>query len=271
MAARVASLHVYPVKSCRGIELDSSPVGERGLAFDREWMIVDTDGRFVTQRDVPRLALIVPSLTDAALELETPGSGRLGVPLDVDGATRPVTVWRDSFPAIDQGDEAAAWLSSALQRPLRLVRFDPAVHRHCNVTYVGASGAHTAFADAYPLLILSQASLADLNSRLSQPLPMNRFRPNVVLSGINAYDEDHIGEIRLGALALKLVKRCTRCQITTTDQSTALVGVEPLPTLAGYRMNDELGGVTFGMNAIVAGGAGLAIHRGDRASCTFNF
>jgi uncharacterized protein YcbX len=271
MAATIASLCVYPVKSCRGIALETSPVGERGLAFDREWMIVDGDGRFVTQRELPRLALVEPSLTSAALWLETPGSRRLAVPLAFDGITRPVTVWRDSVPAVDQGDEAAAWLSSALQRPLRLVRFDLAVRRYCSVTYAGDSGAHTAFADAYPLLILSEASLADLNSRLAQPLPMNRFRPNVVLSGIDAYDEDHIDEIRVGALALKLVKHCTRCQITTTDQSTAVVGAEPLSTLARYRMNADLGGVTFGMNAIVAAGAGLTINRGDRASCAFKF
>ncbi len=271
MGATIASLHVYPVKSCRGIALETSPVVERGLAFDREWMIVDNDGRFVTQRDVPRLVLVETSLTHAALELEVPDSSRLTVPLNLDGATRLVTVWSDSVPAIDQGDEAAAWLSSALHLPLRLVRFDLAVRRHCNVAYAGDSGAHTAFADAYPLLILSEASLADLNSRLAQPLPMNRFRPNVVLSGIDAYDEDHFDEIRLGSLAFKLVKHCIRCRITTTDQSTAVVGTEPLATLASYRMNAQLGGVTFGMNAIVAAGAGLVINRGDKASCAFRF
>jgi uncharacterized protein YcbX len=271
MSATIASLHVYPVKSCRGIAVDTSPVGERGLAFDREWMIVDGDGRFVTQRDLPRLALVEPSLTASALELEAPHAPRLTVPLNLDGATLPVTVWNDILTAIDQGREAAAWLSSVLHLPLRLVRFDRAVRRLCNVTYAGDSGAHTAFADAYPLLILSEASLADLNSRLEAPLPMNRFRPNVVLSGIDAYDEDHFDEIRLGGLAFKLVKHCTRCQITTTDQSTTIVGTEPLATLAGYRMNDALGGVTFGMNAIVASGAGLTINRGDRASCAFRF
>jgi uncharacterized protein YcbX len=271
MAASVASLHVYPVKSCRGIALETSPVSDRGLAFDREWMVVDGDGRFVTQRDLPRLALIEPSLLGGALELSSPGCGRLAVPLSMDGAARGVTVWNDSFPAVDQGDEAAAWLSSALQQSVRLVRFDPVVRRYCNVSYAGETGAHTAFADAYPLLILSEASLADLNSRLGEPLPMNRFRPNVVLSGIDAYDEDHIDEIRAGGIAFKLVKRCTRCQITTTDQSTAVVGNEPLSTLAGYRMNAELGGVTFGMNAIVVAGAGLALHRGDRVSCAFRF
>ncbi len=271
MAAIVASLHVYPVKSCRGIALASAPVGERGLAFDREWMIVDGEGKFVTQRELPRLALLAPSLTSKTLELETAGMGRLAVPFDLEGAILPVTVWRDSFSAFDQGDEAAAWLSSAMQRPLRLVRFDAAFRRYCNPTYAGSSGAHTSFADAFPLLILSEASLADLNARLPRPLPMNRFRPNLVLSGIDAYDEDHIDEIRLGGIALKPVKRCTRCQITTTDQATAVAGVEPLPTLARYRLDEELEGVTFGVNALVAAGAGLVIHRGDRASCAFKF
>ena len=202
MAANIASLYVYPVKSCRGIALETSLVGERGLAFDREWMVVDGDGRFVTQREVPRLALVEPSLTATALELEAPGSGRLAVPLESDGATRPVTVWRDSFPAVDQGDEAAAWLSSALQRPLRLVRFDLAVRRYCNETYAGDSGAHTSFADAYPLLILSEASLADLNARLvakgHAALPMNRFRPNLVVKGCEAFAEDTWKRIRIG-------------------------------------------------------------------------
>lgn len=271
MAASIAALYVYPIKSCRGIALETSSVGERGLAFDREWMVVDGDGRFVTQREVPRLALVEPTLNAATLELRAPGSVPLAVPLESKGAIRPVTVWRDSVPAVDQGDEAAAWLSSALQLPLRLVRFDLAVRRYCNEAYAGDSGAHTSFADAYPLLILSEASLADLNSRLEEPLPMNRFRPNVVLSGIDAYDEDHIDEIRVGGLAFKLVKHCTRCQITTTDQITAVVGAEPLSTLGRYRMNAGLGGVTFGMNAIVTAGAGLAIHRGDRASCAFKF
>jgi uncharacterized protein YcbX len=271
MTASIASLHVYPVKSCRGLTLESARMAERGLAFDREWMIVDGGDRFVTQRELPGLALVAPSLTADLLELEFPGSKRLSVPLDTAGATRQVIVWRDTVRAIDQGDEAASWLSAALKTPLRLVRFDAGVERACNVTYVRDSGAHTAFADAYPLLILSEASLADLNSRLSRALPMNRFRPNLVLSGIEAYDEDHIDEIRIGMVSLKLVKRCTRCQITTTDQATAVVGVEPLATLAGYRMDPVLEGVAFGMNAIVTAGVGNALHRGDTVSYAFRF
>jgi uncharacterized protein len=271
MTASISSLYVYPVKSCRGVAVESSSIGDRGLAFDREWMIVDGDGRFVTQGELPQLALVEPSLTAAALELEAPGRPRLSIPFGFAGGVCEATVWRDSVRAFDQGDEASSWLSSTLHRPLRLVRFDRAFERHCNVAYVGDSGAHTAFADAYPLLILSEASLADLNSRLTEPLPMNRFRPNVVLSGIEAYDEDYVDEIHVGSIVFKLVKPCTRCQITTTDQDTAVVGREPLATLAGYRMDPKLEGVTFGMNAIVTAGTGHAVHRGDPAACAFRF
>jgi uncharacterized protein YcbX len=143
-----------------------------------------------------------------------------------------VTVWRDTLPAIDQGNAASLWLSARLGREAHLVRFDPAVRRACNRAYVGESGAHIGFADAYPLLVLSEASLGDLNARLAAPLPVNRFRPNVLLTDCEAYDEDHIDEIVTGSIRMKLVKPCTRCQITTTDQETAERGSEPLATLA---------------------------------------
>jgi hypothetical protein len=182
-----------------------------------------------------------------------------------------VTVWRDTLPAIDQGDDVAAWLSEFLDRAVRLVCFDAQVRRACNRAYVGDSGAHTGFADAYPLLVLSSASLADLNGRLAQSLPVDRFRPNVLLSGLAAYDEDHIEEIAVGAVRMKLVKPCTRCQITTTDQRTGERGPEPLATLATYRMNAALEGVAFGVNAMPTAGLGAAIATGAAASCTLRF
>src|SRR5882757_6521665 len=241
MNATVASLFVYPVKSCRGITLSSAQLTERGIAHDREWLIVDENGRFVTQREVPRLALIVPALSDKMLELRAPRLS-VAVPLDHDhtGKRSNVTVWRDTLQAIDQGDDAAAALSAWIGRPVRLVRFDPAVRRLCNPDFAGTGGAHHSFADGYPVLVISEASLADLNGRLATPLPINRFRPNLLLSGIEPYDEDHIDELTVGGVTLKVVKPCTRCQITTTDQSTASVGVEPLPTLAGYRYSAAL-------------------------------
>jgi uncharacterized protein YcbX len=271
MNATIASLFVYPVKSCRGIALSTACLTERGIAHDREWLIIDEGGRFITQRDVPRLALIEPALSDTALELAAPGLAFLAIPLDYQGSRRDVTVWRDTLPAIDQGDAAAHALSAWIGRPVRLARFDPSVRRLCNPDFAGPGGAHHSFADGYPILIASEASLADLNSRLATPLLIDRFRPNLLLAGIDAYDEDHIDELTIDGATLKLVKPCTRCQITTTDQSTALVGVEPLPTLAGYRYNAALDGVTFGMNAIVAAGAGTSIAVGAAATFTLDF
>ena len=271
MIAFIAALFVYPVKSCRGLQRSAAVVTERGLAHDREWMIVDAAGRFISQREVPRLALIVPALSAAALELTAPGMAAVTIPFDRSGVTLPVTVWRDRLPAIDQGDTVAAWISAWIGSTARLVRFDRRLRRTCNPAYAGDTGAHTAFADAYPLLVLAEASLADLNQRLESPLPLNRFRPNVVLSGVDAYDEDHIDELAVAGVTMKLVKRCTRCQVTTTDQDTASLGSEPLATLAGYRMDAALGGATFGVNAIVVAGEGRELTVGTDADCRFAF
>jgi len=269
--ATIAGLFVYPVKSCGGIAMREARLTERGLEGDRHWMVVDAEGRFISQREAPRLALVSVASSTTGLQLRAPGMSALDVPFETRGPSRIVSVWRDSVAAVDGGDIAAGWLSALIAREARLVRFDAHHRRPCNPAFVGASGAHTAFADAYPLLVIAQASLADLNHRLSSPLPMNRFRPNVVLSGIEAYDEDHIEEIRAGEVVLKLVKACTRCRVTTTDQETAEVGVEPLQTLSSYRHNSVLDGVTFGMNAIVTNGAGLSLSVGTSANCVLNF
>lgn len=282
--ATIAALNVYTVKGCRGIALARARVAERGLCAvkgpaivgDREWMIVNEQDAFVTQRTQPRLALIEPRLDEAALVLAAPGMAPLAVALDSSaGPTREVGVWESRVPAHDQGDEAARWLSAFLGVPLRLVRFDPAARRACDPHYTRGSGAHTAFADGYPLLVIGEASLADLNARLAargaMPTPMNRFRPNVVLAGLEPYDEDHVGTITADSVALRLVKPCTRCRVTTTDQETAEVGSEPLPTLAAYRNLPDLGGVAFGMNAIVVAGVGSELAVGARTACDFRF
>ena len=234
-------------------------------------MIVDTTGRFVTQRELPRLALIEPAVTGRSLLMRAPGMPQLEIALDLRGGVARATVWRDTLPVRDQGDEPAAWLSSYLDVAVRLVRFDGQTRRYCNPEYVGTSGAHTGFADGYPLLILSAASLDDLNRRLAEPLPIDRFRPNIVLAGVEAYDEDYIAEIECGPVKLKLVKACTRCRITTTDQSTATVGTEPLATLASYRHNRALDGVTFGMNGIVTAGFGHELACDSALNCAMSF
>ena len=263
------------MKGARGVALDRCVVETTGVthdgAADREWMIVDGDGRFVTQRDVAALALVSPSVHAGGLRLDAPGRA----PLLVDAArvandAREVQVWRSHVRGHDAGDEAARWLSAHLARDVRLVRFDRSKPRRCNPDFVGRSGAHTLFADGYPVLVIGSASLADLNARLASrghpPLPMNRFRPNVVVDGLAPYDEDHVETLAAGDVVLRMVKPCTRCQVTTIDQASAAAGIEPLPTLALYRHDARHAGVTFGMNAIVErGGAQAAGQRADVA------
>ena len=280
MDAFVGALSLYPFKGAGGIALDRAEVRDTGLASngvaDREWMAVDDDGVFVTQREVPRLALVATSIEDGRVVLSASGRGSLA--LDADprvAASRPVQVWSAHVRGHDAGDEAAAWLSGAIGEDVRVVRFDAAHPRWCNPEYVGSSGAHVRFSDGYPLLVIGRASLDHLNERLAAKgvaaLPMNRFRPNLVLDGLAPHDEDHLDTIAIDGVVLKPVKPCTRCEVTTTDQATARRGPEPLVTLASYRRDDRLAGVTFGMNAIVVEGAGRAIAVGARAACELRF
>lgn len=250
----IASLHVYPVKSCRGIALAQAELTPRGLRHDREWMVVAPEGRFLTQRELPRLALIKPEIADHELRLQAPGTDRIAVTLDDAGTapSREVTVWGDTVLARDEGDAAARWLSDFLRRSVRLVRFDPSRRRATDPVWSAGQPGESAFSDGYPVLVLSRASLGDLNARMPQALPLDRFRPNLVLDGCDPYAEDSLRVLQSGTATLRLVKPCTRCIITTTDQSTAeRDGEEPLRTLRGYRWSGELRGVTFGQNAIV--------------------
>jgi uncharacterized protein YcbX len=275
--ARIAGLSVYPVKACRGLDLPRVQVAPTGLATegvrDRGWMVVDAGGRFVTQREAPELALVRTAVRDGRLSLDVPGTGPV-VP-EADGPAIGVTVWRSNVRGVDAGHACARALSAHLGREVRMVRFDDALPRPCNPDWVGASGATTLFADGYPVLVIGRASLDDVNARLAAKgfpaLPMNRFRPNVVLDGLEPYDEDHLDTITAGEVTLKLVKPCTRCEVTTTDQETAHRNLEPLRTLATYRQNDRAGGVTFGMNAIVVAGAGASLAVGEPVDVAFRF
>ena len=192
----LAALHVYPVKSCRGVAVEEARLTEAGLEHDREWMIVTPDGRFVTQRELPRLALVETRLAEDALVLSAPGASAsagvasVTVPFGQAGAPVEVTVWRDRCLAFDQGEAASQWLSAFAGRPLRLVRFDPSRPRASEAAWTGGLSALTRFSDGFALLAISRASLADLNARLAVPLPMDRFRPNLVLDGLPAYGED---------------------------------------------------------------------------------
>lgn len=242
MDIHVSGLFVYPVKSCRGISLERARVGERGILYDREWMIVDGHGQFLTQRVLPRLSLIEAALEPDALVLRAIGMPELR--LQLEGLTGPecvVTVWKDDCRAYDEGPHVAGALSRFLGQPCRLVRMT------ANDLRQATSGeARVGFSDGYPFLLISEASLIDLNSRLPEPLPMNRFRPNIVVDGCESYAEDSWKRIKIGSVRLDGMTQCTRCAITTTDQATAERGHEPLRTLATYRRTPD--GVVFGRN-----------------------
>lgn len=257
----MTALNVYPVKSCAGTPLPNAQIGPRGILHDREFMLTDLEGHFVTQREMPRLALVRPALSDERLCLDAPGMPSFALTPTDDGSRQPVVIWRDTVVAVDQGGEVAEWLSYYLGRDLRLVRFPSDGVRPLDPRFAPRPTDQVGFADGYPLLLISEESLADLNSRLAEPLPMHRFRPNVVVAGSGeAYAEDQWAEVRIGSIQFDVVKPCARCVITTTNQSTAERGLEPLATLATYRRVPR--GVLFGQNLVHAAQGRLAV--GDR-------
>lgn len=263
--ATITALNIYPVKSCAGIAMTKAQLTPTGFEHDRQWLIVQPNGRFVTQREQPRLALIRPELSARSLTLRAPGQDALDVAIDHPGAAMQVQCWKDHCASIDAGDAAASWLERYLGQPHRLVRFDPTFKRRADPTWTGTIESYAQFSDAFPWLLISQGSLDDLNSRLDAPLPMNRFRPNIVVAGLNAFEEDTVAELTLGSVALRPVKPCTRCAITTTNQDTGeRTGDDPLRTLRTYRLDRQLKGVTFGQNVIIRSGVGSWLSLGDR-------
>jgi uncharacterized protein YcbX len=270
MKATLEELYTYPVKSCRGIRHDAAQIEATGLAGDRHWMLVRPNGRFVTQRELPRMALIATALRADALELTAPGAARLVVASETRGAALDVIVWKFEGRGLDCGAAAAAWVSAFLETELRLVRFDSTAPRVCNPEWTPGAHAVTEFSDGFPILVISRASLAELNSRLPKALPMERFRPNLVIDGVGAYDEDRIHELRADGIAIRIVKPCTRCAITTTDQARGeRDGVEPLETLKAYRFDADLRGVMFGQNAIPIEGVGKTLRVGQTFDITW--
>lgn len=251
----VSSLHLYPVKSCRGIAVSSAEADEFGFLGDRRFMVVNAaDGLFLTQRAHPRMALIETALTRDALVLSGQTQGSVTVPFTASAGPRQVTVWKSTVTAEDCGDEPAQWLNAVLGGSLRLVRMGPAFHRPMTKA-ASRPGDVVTFADAEPFLVVSEASLADLNDRLigkgEAALPMNRFRPNLVVAGCAPYAEDNWQRIRVGDMIFRNGGLCARCPITTTDQETAERGKEPLKTLAGYRRDPaDPTDVNFGTNLI---------------------
>jgi uncharacterized protein YcbX len=237
----LTELNAYPLKSGGGTALRSAELTPRGLPFDREFMLVTPEGRFLSQRDHARMALMRPSYDGTVLTVDAPGAPRLVHKAADEGEVREVSVQRSQCQGVDQGDEAAAWFGDLLGADCRLVRFT-------GLRPTSRGGGEVMFADGYPLLVISAESLADLNARLDEPLPMNRFRPSLVVEGLGPYGEDEVRLLRVGETVIEMVKPCTRCVITTTDQRTAERGREPLRTLASYRTRDR--GIQFGQNCV---------------------
>jgi MOSC domain-containing protein len=264
--ARITALHTYPVKGCRGLAHTAQTLTHAGLAWDRHWMFISDAGRFLTQRECPGLARIDAVVTVGELRLRSHGHPELRCPFQAEGSRREVTVWRDRCLAQVSNVDTRDWLESVTGTRGQLVRSLPGDERTSAREFTGADVASVRFADAYALLLTNEASLEDLNARLDRPLPMSRFRPNLVLQGLKPYAEDEIDRIRIGDIELRCVKPCTRCIVTTTDQSTGeRDGDEPLRTLREYRWLASLSGVAFGINAIVVKGDGKSLHVGDHA------
>ena len=265
----IEELNTYPLKSGRGIPRQRVRIGRTGFEWDRNWMTVDRSGKFLSQRTHPLLAQIVPEVSSDALVLTVPGRAPLRVPHATEGSPVQVKVWDDTCEGIDQGDEAAAWLAGFLGEDIRLVRVVSEPRRIANPKYAGSDSHAVAFSDGFPILVVNRASLEDLNTRMPEAVPVNRFRPNIVLAGLPAFAEDRIDLVRMGDVELRLVKPCTRCIITSTDQQTGDRTTNPLPVLRTFRFDRALLGVTFGENAIVTTGVGAFLEVGREAAVTF--
>jgi hypothetical protein len=277
MNVRIAELNLYPVKGCRGLSLSTAGVAATGLEVDgigdREWLVVDAEGEFLSQREHPKMALIETRLTPASLLVKAPGMLLLEVPFESEGDVVTVRVWDDRVSAVTQGEIADAWLSRYLGTPARLVRFDYEGRRLASHRYTGKDDAPFKFADAFALLVTNTASLAAVNARLQRQghaaVAMNRFRPNIVLDGLPAFEEDYVRLLRVGPLAIRPVKPCARCSVPGVDPETGEHSPRVPDVLAAMRASDD--GVTFGVNAIVGEGAGAVLRVGDAVEVDLRF
>ena len=276
----IEAIHVYPVKSCAGTSPAAGLIVETGFDLDRSWMVVDEAGRFVTQRELPRMALVQPSFKGDEIVLRAPGMLALHVAVDRVEAKREVTVWNDTVSAYDMGALCAQWFSDFLGTRLGLVRFDPEAPRHSDRRWTGAIDAEAAFQDGFALLVVSSASLGEVNRRLAaageEAVTMARFRPNIVFGGLDAHGEDHLDVITFdtpdGAVSVKLVKPCPRCPIPDVDPLTGIPGHAVGDVLQRYRADPRLdGAITFGMNAVVVDGIDRSLRVGMTGRAGYAF
>lgn len=264
---KVLAAFVYPIKSMRAVEVSALQLDERGIVGDRRWMVVDAQGKFISQRTVPALARLQPSLMSGGVRIDD-GANVIAVPWpESGGMRRSVTVWQHQLDALDGGDEVASWLTGRLHVECRLVAFPHDAHRAVNPQY--AASAQTTFTDGYPMLWVNEASLDALNESLPAPLPMNRFRPNVVVRDSAAWKEDGWNKLHADGLVYEAVKPCARCAVITVDQTTAEKpqGSAPLSSLVQTHSLPEYGPV-FGMNVVPRGVGVLHVGAAVRVEMT---
>lgn len=261
----ISEIYVYPVKSLAGISLDSAQLNEAGFEYDRQWMVTRPDGAFMTQRNYPQMALVETRLNHGRLTLSSFGmEPHVVTPVEKDNGKRISTkVWGDPVQALEHDAQTSEWLSQAIGVDCRLVSFPDDEIRQCDPA-VSNAGEHTLFADAFPLLLLSRGSLDDLNARLENPVGMDRFRPNIVVSGCEPLAEDNWKKITVGDVRLRVTQACARCSVPTVNQQTGVLsGPEPIHTLSSYRQRAD-GEVYFGIN-LVPETTGV-VRTGDRVS-----
>lgn len=268
---KIAELYVYPIKSCGGVHMKEVSIVSTGFAFDRNWMVVDDSGTFVTQREHPKLALVKPEFANGGLILNAPGMEPLHVSANGAGAPLTISLFGENHEALATNPAADAWFSAYLAGPFRLAKCDPQTLRKGGVQYPQRDAAPTSFVDNYGVLVISEASHAALNQKLSQAVPINRFRPNIVVSGIDEHDEDYFTNARCGDVALRFVNPCYRCSMTSIDQKIGAPGLDVLPVLSTYRYDDAVKGVKFGAYAAVNGGVGAQLRVDSDLDVDWNF
>lgn len=270
---QIGQLWVFPIKSCAGMAVQSARLLPTGLEHDRSFMLVDPRGEFITQREIARMVLIQPAIAGGVLTVTAPGMAPLAIDMAFDGPARAVRVWNDQVDALQAPEAVNAWFSQYLATDCALVRMAPAARRLASKAWTGGADAPTQFADGFPVLVVSQASVDELNQRLAgaglAPVVGHRFRANIVVAGFESHDEDRIESLVVQqaegtAADLPLVKPCSRCPIPDIDPATAEAGTRVSDTLHTYRHDDRLdGAITFGMNAIVPASAGGVLRVGD--------
>ena len=268
---KIADLFVYPVKSCAGVRMKEVSIVPTGFEFDRNWMVIDDGGAFVTQREYPKLALVTPKFGNGGLILSAPGMEPLHLSANGDGKPIAITLFGETHEALTTNDAADAWFSRYLGAPFRIAKCDPRALRKGGVQYPERDASPTSFVDNYGVLVISQASHAALNQKLPETVPMNRFRPNIVVSGVEEHDEDYFTQARCGEIALRFVNPCYRCNMTSIDQASGTVGLDVLPVLSTYRYDDAAKGVKFGAYAAVSGGIGSSLRVNSDLDVDWNF